>query len=183
MRLRCRKMQLKRKFVSVDSQICFCNKYEKFFERTALLRKMLIWRNQRPRTGNRFDCKLHSHILHVINRLEFDKFLDLHYTNRFSGKCIASRTIFEGVPVAKLKRVIGSPSVKKHGDVWSCKEYSHIVWLQKGSIGSIEVDGWSIEKGTVKMERSFRGKSKWKRQELGHYVKEIDIIRLKYLSR
>ena len=65
------------------------------------------------------------------------------------------------------------------------------MWLQKGSIGSIEVDGWSIEKGTVKMERSFREKSKWKRQEFytnsvrqkEHYVKEIDIIRLRYLSR
>ena len=33
------------------------------------------------------------------------------------------------------------------------------MWLQKGSIGSIEVDGWSIEKGTVKMERSFREKN------------------------
>ena len=57
--------------------------------------------------------------------------------------------------------------------------------------------GWNetmvetLKKGTVKMERSFREKSKWKRQEFytnsvrqkGHYVKEIDIIRLKYLSR
>ena len=71
---------------------------------------------------------------------EIDEFVDLQYTNRLSAKCIASRNIFEAVTGIMLNRVTGSAPIKEHIDVPSCREYTHIVSLQKGSLGTI---GWN----------------------------------------